>query len=74
MTKFKTIDQLLSDYKIGYSLEQEFYKNPDIYQKEINNILDLQYAKKEDNTKGSANVIKAGSKPTKEVKTSKPIF
>jgi hypothetical protein len=30
--------------------------------------------KKEDNTKGSANVIKAGSKPTKEVKTSKPIF
>ena len=38
MTKFKTIDQLLSDYKIGYSLEQEFYKNPDIYQKEINNI------------------------------------
>lgn len=38
MTKFKTIDQLLSDYKIGYSLEQEFYKNPDIYQKEIDNI------------------------------------
>lgn len=38
MTKFKAIDQLLSDYKTGYSLEQEFYKNPDIYQKEISNI------------------------------------
>ena len=38
MSKYKSIDQLLSDYQIGYSLEQEFYKNPEIYEKEINNI------------------------------------
>ncbi|MDG1708934.1 MAG: Rieske (2Fe-2S) protein, partial [Emcibacteraceae bacterium] len=38
MANFKPISQLLEDYQDGYSLEQEFYKNPDIYHKEIENI------------------------------------
>mgnify|MGYP000321270735 CR=1 FL=1 len=38
MANFKPISQLLEEYQDGYSLEQEFYKNPDIYQKEIENI------------------------------------
>lgn len=38
MAKFKSIDQLLRDYKTGYSLEQEFYKNPDLYEVEMQNI------------------------------------
>ena len=38
MSKYKTIDQLIADYQAGYSLEQDFYKSPDIYDREINNI------------------------------------
>ncbi|MBL4602266.1 MAG: aromatic ring-hydroxylating dioxygenase subunit alpha [Emcibacteraceae bacterium] len=38
MANIKSISELLNDYQNGYSLEQGFYKNPDIYKREIKNI------------------------------------
>ena len=38
MANMKSISELLNDYQNGYSLEQGFYKNPDIYSREIKNI------------------------------------
>lgn len=38
MAKNKTIPELLEGYEQGHSLEQNFYKNPDVYDAEIENI------------------------------------
>ncbi len=38
MYKDKSISELIAGYKQGFSLEQGFYKSPEIYQKEIENI------------------------------------
>ena len=38
MTVNKSLTDLLNDYNEGYSLEQGFYKNPDIYEEEIKKI------------------------------------
>jgi|TARA_R110002096_G_scaffold257381_1_gene450830 phenylpropionate dioxygenase-like ring-hydroxylating dioxygenase large terminal subunit len=38
MKSENSISKLIKGYKPGYSLEQAFYKNPDLYKKEIENI------------------------------------
>lgn len=38
MKNDKSLDDLINDYKYGYSLEQDFYKNPEIYDLEMRKI------------------------------------
>ncbi len=38
MATDKSISDLIADYQHGYSLKQDFYKNPQIYDKEMKNI------------------------------------